>query len=40
MEEKPYIVDSTNKRIVTNVQRPASVYMLAAGLFLGSLYVY
>lgn len=40
MEEKPYKFDSHNPRIVTNVEKPSSIYGVAAALFLGSLYVY
>jgi hypothetical protein len=40
MDLKPYKFDPHNPRIVTNVERPNSVYGVAAALFLGSLYVY
>ena len=40
MEQKPYKFDSHNPRLVTNIEKPTSVYGVAAGLFLGSLYLY
>jgi len=40
MEEKPYKFDAHNPRIVTNVDKSNTVYVAAAALFLGSLYVY
>jgi hypothetical protein len=40
MDEKPYKFDPSNPRIVTNAQRPQSVYYVAGAIFLASLYGY
>jgi hypothetical protein len=40
MDEKPYKFESGNPRLVTNIQRPGSIYTLTAALFVGSLYLY
>ena len=40
MDDKPYKFDSSNPRLVTNVERPASLYYLTGAIFVGSLYLY
>ena len=40
MEEKPYKFDNHNHRLVTNIQKPTTVYYLSAALFVASLYGY
>lgn len=40
MEDKPYKFDSHNPRLVTNVQRPSTIYYVAGGLFVASMYGY
>lgn len=38
--EKPFKFESKNSRVVTNIRNNSMIYGVAAGLFLGSLYVY
>ena len=40
MDEKPYKFDSTNPRIVTNVEQPSTLYYLSGAIFVGSLFMY
>ncbi len=38
--EQTYKFDPVNPRLVTNVEKPSSLYYLSGAIFLGSLYVY
>lgn len=40
MDDKPYKYDASNPRVVTNAERPATVYYAAAALFAFSLRAY
>ena len=40
MEKNPYTFDETNPRLVTGVEQPQTVYLMAGGIFAGALYAY